>query len=328
MQDGEPSRRGRAGRETLAASGMLGSLPLRVLDDTPLGLIVWDPDFRVAEWNQAAGRIFGWERSAAMDQHASFIVPEPVRPLADELFRSLMRSAGGTHSINDNVTSDGRIITCEWHNTPLRTEDGRVVGVISLIHDISERQRLEEELRRVAAEREVRVAEAQREAEQKSALLAERNQQLATISQQNQQITALSAPLLDVWQGVLAVPLIGGLESLRISAIIERLLTAIGERRVRYVLLDLTGVDNLDTANAAQLIRLLSALRLLGATGIVTGIHPVVAQIVVQLGVDLRDIITLRSLQEGLRYCMSQSAQPSAHSVDRPAAARPLPEDR
>lgn len=328
MQDTEQGREGRAGKAALAASGMLDSLPLRVLDDTPLGVIVWDIDFRVAEWNQAAGRIFGWERADALDRHASFIVPEAARPLVDGLFTSLLHSKGGAHSINENVTRDGRIITCEWHNSPLRTEAGSVVGVISLIHDVSERQRLEEELRRVAAEREARAAEAQREAAQKSSLLAELNKQLATISRQNQQITALSAPLLDVWQGVLAVPLIGSLESLHISAIVERLLSAIGERRVRYVLLDLTGVDNLDTNNAAQLIRLLTALRLLGATGIVTGIHPVVAQIVVQLGVDLRDIITLRSLQEGLRYCMSQSARPSrSDRAARPAAEPARPPD-
>ena len=223
MQDAEPRQSGRAGRAALAASGMLDSLPLRALDDTPLGVIVWDTDFRVAEWNLAASRIFGWERAEAMDRHASFIVPEPVRALVDEIFGRLLRAHGGTHSINENVTSDGRTITCEWHNSTLRTEDGCVVGVISLIHDISERQRLEEELRRVAAEREARVAEAQREAEQKSSLLAELNKQLATISRQNQQITALSAPLLDVWQGVLAVPLIGSLESLHISAIVEPL---------------------------------------------------------------------------------------------------------
>lgn len=328
MQDTGQGQPGRAGKAALAASGMLDSLPLRVLDDTPLGVIVWDTDSRVAEWNQAAGRIFGWERADALDRHASFIVPEVAHALVDSLFSSLLSSTGGAHSINENVTRDGRIITCEWHNSPLRTESGSVVGVISLIHDVSERQRLEEELRRVAAEREARAAEAQREAEQKSSLLAELNKQLATISRQNQQITALSAPLLDVWQGVLAVPLIGSLESLHISAIVERLLTAIGERRVRYVLLDLTGVDNLDTNNAAQLIRLLTALRLLGATGIVTGIHPVVAQIVVQLGVDLRDIITLRSLQEGLRYCMSQSARPSrSDRAARPAAEPARPAD-
>ena len=84
------------------------------------------------------------------------------------------------------------------------------------------------------------------------------------------------------------------------------MLSAVSERRVQFVILDLTGVDNLDTNNAAQLIRLLSSLRLLGATGIVTGIHPVVAQIVVQLGVDLHSIVTLRSLQEALRHCMDQ----------------------
>ena len=173
--------------------------------------------------------------------------------------------------------------------------------------DYEYRQHLEGELRRVAAEREARILEAQQEAEQKNRLLAEMNEQLTTIQRQNQQIAALSAPLLDVWQGVLAVPLIGNLDSLRVSMIMERLLGAVTERRVKFVILDLTGVDHLDKSDAAQLIRLLSAVRLLGATGVVTGIHPAVAQIVVQLGVDLRSIVTLRSLQEALRFCMSQT---------------------
>lgn len=297
------------GRDALAESGMLQSLPLRVLDDTPLGVIIWDREFRVAEWNKAASSIFGWDRKEALKQHASFIIPVSVRPLVDDIFRSLLLADGGTHSINTNVGRDGRTLTCEWHNTPLRREDQTVVGVISLVHDISERQRLEEELRQTATEREARIAEAQHQAEQKSLLLAEMNAQLATIQRQNQQIVALSAPLLDVWQGVLAVPLSGSLDCLRISDIMERLLKAITERRVQFVILDLTGVDSLDTNNAAQLIKLLSALRLLGATGIVTGIHPVVAQIVVQLGVELRSIVTLRSLQEALRYCMGQKSE-------------------
>jgi len=287
---------------------MLQSLPLRVLDDTPLGVIIWDCEFRVAEWNKAAGRIFGWEREAARNQHASFIIPEPYRPLVDDSFRALQRASGGTHSINDNIRRDGTAIVCEWHNTPLRRDDQTVVGVISLVHDISERRGLEAELRQIAAEREARIAEAQREAEQKSTLLAELNEQLATIQRQTQQIVALSAPLLDVWQGILAVPLIGSLDNLRITEIMERLLGAVTTRRVQFVILDLTGVDNLDTNNAAQLIRLMSALGLLGAKGIVTGIHPVVAQILVQLGVELRNIVTLRSLQEALRYCMGQDA--------------------
>lgn len=303
---GEPTPEARVGRATLAESGMLQSLPLRVLDDTPLGVIIWDGAYCVAEWNKAAARIFGWPREDAHNQHTSFIVPVPYRSLVDGLFRSLFAAVGGSHRINQNVRRDGSTITCEWHNTPLRREDQTVVGVISLVHDISDQQQLEEQLRLTAAERETRIAQTQLEAEEKSRLLAEVNKQLVTIQRQNQQIVALSAPLLDVWQGVLAVPLSGSLENLRISEIMERLLGAIVERQVQFVILDLTGVDNLDTSNAAQLIRLLSALRLLGATGIVTGIHPAVAQIVVQLGVALQSIVTLRSLQEALRYCMKQ----------------------
>lgn len=319
MQDEAGGAQGEVGREALLASGMLQRLPLRVLEDAPLGVIIWDTTFRVAEWNKAAERIFGWPREAALNQHASFIIPVPVRPMVDDIFRSLMHAAGGTHSINENVGRDGNMLTCEWHNTPLRRDDQSVVGVISLVHDISERQRLEEEQRRISAELKTRIAAAQDDAEHKSRLLSELNEQLATISRQQQQIAALSAPLLDVWQGVLAVPLFGSLDSLRVSTLVERLLGAIVERRVKYVILDLTGVDTVDTHNAAQLIRLLSALQLLGASGIITGIHPAVAQIVVQLGVDLRNIITLRSLQEALRYCMSPGRE---HKTAAPPAGR------
>ena len=84
------------------------------------------------------------------------------------------------------------MITCEWHNTPLRRNDQTVVGVISLVHDISERQGLEAELRKIAVEREARIAEAQREAEQKSKLLAELNEQPATTTGPTPTIVALS----------------------------------------------------------------------------------------------------------------------------------------
>jgi PAS domain S-box-containing protein len=133
----QPAPQDLAGRAALADSGMLQSLPLRVLDDTPLGVIIWDSEFRVAEWNKAAGQIFGWKREEALNQHASFIIPVSVRPLVDDIFRSLIRAEGGSHSINTNVGRDGRALTCEWHNTPLRHEDRTVVGVISLVHDIS-----------------------------------------------------------------------------------------------------------------------------------------------------------------------------------------------
>jgi PAS domain S-box-containing protein len=121
-------------------------------DQTPLGVIEWDLDFRVTRWNPAAERVFGYPPAEAMGQHASFIVPEAERPFVDVLWRQLLSKQGGERSTNGNVCQDGRAIFCEWYNTPLADEQGRVIGVVSLVMDITESHRAEEAL----AEREKR----------------------------------------------------------------------------------------------------------------------------------------------------------------------------
>jgi rsbT co-antagonist protein RsbR len=108
-----------------------------------------------------------------------------------------------------------------------------------------------------------------------------------------------------VWDGVLTVPVMGGLDSQRASALMERLLGAIVDSQTRHVILDLTAVDAVDTGTADHLIRIVRAVELLGARVVVTGIRPAVAQTVVSLGMDLERIVTLRNLQEGLKACMT-----------------------
>ena len=110
--------------------------------------------------------------------------------------------------------------------------------------------------------------------------------------------------MINVWDNVLTVPLIGVMDAQRANELIERLLTAAGRSATRYVILDLTGVDALDTTIAGHILRLLQSLRLLGVEGLVTGISPQVAQTMVGLGVELEDVRTFRSLRESLRYCM------------------------
>jgi PAS domain S-box-containing protein/putative nucleotidyltransferase with HDIG domain len=117
-------------------------------EQTPLGIIEWDLDFRVVAWNPAAERIFGYSADEAMGQHASFIVPEHARPLVDGIWRDLLRRQGGERSTNDNVTRDGRLIHCEWYNTPLVGPDGAVVGVASQVEDETDRRAAEEQSRR------------------------------------------------------------------------------------------------------------------------------------------------------------------------------------
>jgi PAS domain S-box-containing protein len=116
-------------------------------EHTPLAVVEWDLDFRVAAWNPSAERIFGYSRLEALGQHARFIVPPQYREHVNHTWEALLKQAGGTRSTNDNVTKDGRSISCEWYNTPLVDESGRVLGVASLVQDVTERVALEERLR-------------------------------------------------------------------------------------------------------------------------------------------------------------------------------------
>jgi two-component system cell cycle sensor histidine kinase/response regulator CckA len=116
-------------------------------EHTPLAVVEWDIELRVTAWNPAAEGIFGYSREEAIGQHASFIVPPQFRQQVDNVGQALLKQSGGARSTNDNLTKDGRTISCDWYNTPLVDESGKVLGVASLVHDVTERVALEERLR-------------------------------------------------------------------------------------------------------------------------------------------------------------------------------------
>lgn len=104
----------------------------------PIGLITWDTDFKVKTWNPAASRIFGFTQEEAMGKHPyEFIVPEEAQKQVDEIWDRLLKGDETAHSVNDNITKDGKIIICSWSNTPLKKEDGTVVGVLSMVQDVT-----------------------------------------------------------------------------------------------------------------------------------------------------------------------------------------------
>src|SRR5208337_1570152 len=117
------------------------------IESTPLAVVEWDLEFRVAAWNRSAERIFGYSRDEAMGRHADFIVPPQLRQHVNQVWRELLVRQGGSRNTNDNLTKDGRIITCDWHNTPLVDEAGRLLGVASFVEDVTERVALEERFR-------------------------------------------------------------------------------------------------------------------------------------------------------------------------------------
>ncbi|MGO9086870.1 MAG: PAS domain S-box protein [Candidatus Sulfotelmatobacter sp.] len=117
------------------------------IDSTPLAVVEWDLEFRVASWNSSAEHLFGYSRDEALGKHASFIVPTQYRQHVEQVWQQLITRKGGSRSTNDNLTKDGRIITCEWYNTLLVDEAGRVLGVASFVQDVTERVALEERFR-------------------------------------------------------------------------------------------------------------------------------------------------------------------------------------
>ncbi|MEM3421735.1 MAG: PAS domain S-box protein [Candidatus Hadarchaeum sp.] len=119
-----------------------------LINRMPIGLIVLDRDFKVRTWNPAATKILGFTPEETLGKHPyNFLVPKEVQPRTDEIWRRLLAGDLTAHSINENITKDGRRIVCEWMNTPLRGPDGGILGVLSMFQDITERQRAEEALR-------------------------------------------------------------------------------------------------------------------------------------------------------------------------------------
>jgi anti-anti-sigma regulatory factor len=120
------------------------------------------------------------------------------------------------------------------------------------------------------------------------------------IEAQREAIRELSTPVIKVWDKVLIVPLIGILDSQRAQLVMETLLQKIDNTQSRVVIIDILGIPVIDTLVANHLIRTVTAARVLGAECIVTGIRPKIAQILVQLGVDLSTIATRSSMSDGM----------------------------
>lgn len=129
--------------------------------------------------------------------------------------------------------------------------------------------------------------------------------QLELLSQQQASIMALATPIIQVWDGVLVLPLIGELDEQRMQSLTESLLLALQERRARFAVLDLTGVPSLNESSAQHLYRVATAVRLLGAEALLCGLRSQVVQTVTSLGVDLSALSTTRSLQDALRRCIA-----------------------
>ncbi|MFD7242358.1 STAS domain-containing protein [Streptomyces massasporeus] len=126
------------------------------------------------------------------------------------------------------------------------------------------------------------------------------------IERQRQQLLEVATPVIKLWEGTVAVPLIGTLDSARSQVVMESLLNAIVAERARFAILDITGVPTVDSLVAQHLMKTVAAARLMGAECIVSGIRPAIAQTIVHLGIDLGTVLTRSSLADALAYALRQ----------------------
>jgi len=169
-------------------------------------------------------------------------------------------------------------VTWENWSVPVAGPDGKITGAIGMSLNVTEVQKAKSEL----------------------------ENKLALVERQQDVIRNLETPVIQVWDHVLTLPMVGIVDSRRAARVTDDLLEAVTRTQARYAVLDLTGVDIVDTSTAAHIINIITAVRLLGAEGIITGIRPNVAQTMVSLGLDLTRVITLATLRDGLAFAMRQ----------------------
>lgn len=192
---------------------------------------------------------------------------------ADEALSHIRAALEGHQAAN---TQD--LGTTVWDNwfSPTHDARGEISGAISISTDVTERERS-----RQALEDRLRV-----------------------IEEQSRAIRMMSAPIIEVWQGVLVVPVVGQLDAESATNLMEQLLSTVVQRGASFAILDLTAVDHIESSTAEHLLRMIAALGLLGTRGLLSGIRPSVARSMIELGIDLGKVTSVSSLHAALRACM------------------------
>lgn len=200
-----------------------------------------------------------------------FMPPRVLEQAQNEIYPALLRD-GVWAGESEMPHVDGTLIPIFRSVVLIRNADGEPDSFAAIVHDLRVQKRLEEALR--------------------------------------QSIREMATPIIQVWDGVLALPVIGLVDSARAAQMTEALLDRIVRERCRVAILDLTGVDTIDTSTVNHLFKMVSAASLLGSRCVISGISSSVAQTIAHLGLDLSSLRTFRSLQEALRFAAWHPERP------------------
>jgi anti-anti-sigma regulatory factor len=200
-------------------------------------------------------------------------------------------------TVNNGSTTmriHGNEIPIEYASRPLKNHEGRIIGCVEHFTDISDR-----------IAREALIVRQQQE------LLQQKTENIRTL--QNE-ILELSTPVIELWDGVLALPLIGTLDSNRARNAMEKLLETIEKTRSPFVIIDITGVPTVDTEVANHLLHTVDAVRLMGSETILSGISTHIALTMAHLGIDMGSISVTSRMSDALHMAIARLQQRKKHS--------------
>jgi len=203
-----------------------------------------------------------------------FFTEEHAKPAYEDEQKIMETGRPIEGKVEKETHPDGRITWVSTTKVPRYDEKGKIIGILGISRDVTESK----------------LWEQQREEKFES---------------QREEILELSTPVIDVWERVITVPILGSLDSERASRVSEALLTQIVEKRAGIAIIDISGISAVDSAVADRLIRTAKAVRLVGAEAILTGIGVEIAQTIADLGIDMEGLKTMSTLKDGLRYVVS-----------------------
>lgn len=240
------------------------------------GLAIADMDGALKFVNLAWAKMHGYDVEELYGQSLDMFYTRAQLEKELEPFNKQLKKTGANQGEVGHKKKDGQTFPTWTTTVVLKDTEGKESGLLVTVQNITERKK-----------REIELAE-----------------KLELINQQREAIEELSTPIIKIWDQVLVLPLIGTLDTKRSQRLTEALLTELATTQSKVAILDITGVPTVDSAVANHMLKTISAVQLLGAQSVITGIRPEVAQTVVHLGVDLSNVITLSNLAEGLKWAL------------------------